>query len=52
MAVQKVKAEAVKTLEKMAKSANILMKADTKSKSIITTFMKSAGFQNVNVKFK
>lgn len=51
-AVQKVKTEAVKTLEKMAKHENILKKADAKSKALITTFMKSAGFQNVNVIFK
>lgn len=51
-AVQKVKLEAVKTLEKMAKNTSILKKADAKSVEIMEKFMRSVGYSNVNVKLK
>lgn len=48
-AVQKVKKDAVKKLEALAKKANILEKADEKSVSVMKSFMQSVGFKNVNV---
>jgi len=51
-AVQKVKTKAVKQLENLAKRKNILKKADEKSISVMTTFMKSVGFKNVNIIIK
>jgi hypothetical protein len=48
-AVQNAKAEAVKKLELMAKSKDILKKADLKSISMMKSFMQAVGFKNVNV---
>jgi len=50
--VQKVKTQAVKRLENLAKSSNILKKADKKSISIMKSFMQSIGFKNTNVIIK
>lgn len=51
-AIQKVKAEAVKKLELMAKSEDILKKADLKSISMMKSFMQAVGFKNVNITLK
>ena len=48
-AVQNAKFEAVKKLELMAKSENILKKADQKSISMMKSFMQAVGFKNVNI---
>ena len=48
-AVQNAKVEAVKKLELMAKSENILKKADQKSISMMKSFMQAVGFKNVNI---
>lgn len=48
-AVQKVKVEAVKKLERMARRKDILKKADLKSISTMKLFMKGLGFKNVNI---
>lgn len=51
-AVQKVKKEAVDSLEQMAKSKDILAKADEKSVKMMKNFMQSLGYKNVNVILK
>jgi hypothetical protein len=48
-AVRKVKLEAVKRLEKLAKNTSILKKADEKSVQMMKTFLQSAGFKNINI---
>lgn len=51
-AVQNAKAEAGKKLELMAKSKDILKKADQKSISMMKSFMQAVGFKNVNITLK
>lgn len=51
-ATQVVKNEAVIRLKRLAQNSEILVKANTKAKKIMTDFMKSIGFTNVKIEFK
>ncbi len=51
-ATQKVKTEATEKLRKLALNNFILQKADQKALKIMTDFMHSIGYKNVNVQIK